>query len=417
MIWPIAFAVAFVKIGDPWNGFWYGTWAILLYGLAFAITVQALKLVHWSVALMLLSFMVSSLYICAWPGSLPFQSLDKVVTAQRNTAVALVCGLMLFLGISRVPRKGLEAALEAFGWAVIVSACWVFIMRFWRMPTLEFAWGGLYGNPSMSACIMAIAIPWLPNWRARVFVAAACLASRNSMGAGVLGVVLAAWGVSSGFLRWWWPGVAALGFLGAGYLWQGDDFFSSSGRTLVWKWEWEKWTLVGNHWIGDGPGTLFNTLPELQRARGHVAKNSAFSWLHADWYEILIVLGALGLAAALNVYGHALWFARKNPKVFASLSGLGAMAAANYPFHQAASAFLFVVVLALAFSYAPLHGLVAREQELGVGVRAAGGDAEHQAVSRADAEPSQRALLSVQDDGCAGRRDHGVDGAPGRDGG
>ena len=225
---------------------------------------------------------------------------------------------------------------------------------------------GFSGNPSMNGCLIAITLPILLGlvfkyrpttaifWPLSLSVALsvatliALLATRTSIPLGVLFVVWASGMIAHRGIRYVWAscvGAGALLFC-IGYFSQPDVFLSSSGRFAGWRMIF-RWWVDSGHWglgLGTGAGSIvFERLHFVYPAFAPLGV-----WAHNDFLGLLFDNGLVGLASLLVMLGYALFRARENYSLFASITGFIATAFFNFPIHLPAHAFVGASLVWLA---------------------------------------------------------------------
>ncbi len=88
-------------------------------------------------------------------------------------------------------------------------------------------------------------------------------------------------------------------------------------------------------WLfGTGLGTAFYQLDLAHRALGHSGA-SPWVWIHNDWLQIYLELGAVGLGLAAALFCSATVSAKNRPMLLASVFGMAAFMMTAFPLHLA----------------------------------------------------------------------------------
>lgn len=132
---------------------------------------------------------------------------------------------------------------------------------------------------------------------------------------------------------------------GLGVFTTGDQFLNPWDRFVEWKrlfeWFWSNANLV----VGTGMGSFEVIGPVVQQAAG---VKKVFLFMHNDWLQILFEFGILGAILTLWVCADALWRARKEPWLFATLCAFGIAMIPQFPLRFSASQILIVLLLRTA---------------------------------------------------------------------
>lgn len=172
------------------------------------------------------------------------------------------------------------------------------------------ACGGALLNPSLSASMMAICLPFLPfSPLAIAAVALVSILGKTAIGVGMAALYCGLKIFSTRYVRTAFVGVPAL--IALGWATHGDKpFFNSSGRVEMWSFFLKLWAVNWKNMpFGTGFGTFGIFSINLQKAFG-VHSNSWWIWLHNDWLQMLFEAGAVGLLLMVALYmavGVGLW--------------------------------------------------------------------------------------------------------------
>lgn len=353
----VLFASAFYLPSD-----FHGSRMMAFYGLALLWLLGGVwEQLHLSVGIALSWAIFSGVRVFAWPDPIygpAAANLFDSLSAQAAFAVLIVASIQP-VGYGRVSRH----LAEAFGYLCIIDS--ILVIAQWIYGAEP---GGLFGNPSMNACVIACTYPiWTRNhhkvensieaigdllgWLLPIF---AILVSRSNMAVAALMtasvapviffrrgnkiLLLFCWGVTLPILAW--------AFMGAKL---GQD----SGRFAVWgaalRWWWEN----VNVWIGSGLGTWFALGPHIQSTMlGRTDAHDGFLMvLHSDTIQILFEQGIIGLAlfVTMMVCAFKSAIAKKRMWVVAAMAAYCVTACGNFPMHLPVPGFLgaFLLISAL----------------------------------------------------------------------
>ena len=191
------------------------------------------------------------------------------------------------------------------------------------------------------------------HWLATLLFCAPCIFTMTSTG--ILGLGLAfvflLWGELSFSKKYFPLALSVLGaVVGLGVLLQGEVLFNSSGRFGIWKMAFNFWKDNVNVAYGTGLGTyqMWGIWLQLQNIPEGQTNFPGFFWMHNDWLQILFEIGIAGFVLTFLVYATALWNARKNLSVFASLALYGSIAIIQMPLRHLLFACLGAYFLRLA---------------------------------------------------------------------
>lgn len=379
----IALAIGVLSV-FRWEGdVWHSRWALLLAILSIALGRIAWKRVHWSAGLALGYMLLSGIWLFAWRANqyAGLSGLDRIALSDQagyaSACLLLICVPLLFLKYSTAIFMD-----RALGWICLANSAVVIAQA--CLGEVPFHRGGLYGNASMNACLIAFTYPFLcfrpqisptlaragfiKNRKAdalyyliaTVLPVVAVFLSGSSQAIGVLGVI---WGLYlfsgfDGIIPSTWSlsrkvgtfALPVLGCLALGKWTLGADLWADSGRFGIWK-------LMMNHWIqnmdpvfGSGLGSYILFGPHIQSVN-HYATHQWFIFLHSEPLQILFETGVVGLLLTGTVGVCAFlraWQAR-NAYLCCALLGFVATSLANYPLRMPVHAVIGAVILVLCF--------------------------------------------------------------------
>lgn len=268
--------------------------------------------IHWSIGLSYAWTLSSLVYIAIsfYPKHELPQSIMKmsVESAAHGTIVFLISTVpLLFMTSAWVKSARIALSL------ICLLSSFVVITQF-LLGHEAFYRGGLFGNSSLNASMIAVLYPVLlaeksvlPHGYLRLVKSAppvvAVLLAGSTIGGAALLVAVASYGILYKTLRT--RTVAAFGVLAAAsvsgmvFTYGLKGLVDSSGRFAVWTMVLEYFKNNVNHYVGIGQGMAFFGVPAIQfskaQAVGHVQSDMFFSWLHNEWLQVLFEQGLIGL--------------------------------------------------------------------------------------------------------------------------
>lgn len=292
------------------------------------------------------------------------------------SAAALSTLLMLTLLFGHLKRRHFEDLGLIWGWLCLINTTYV-LANIW-VHHGKLIQPGFLDVAGMNGCLIASTLPFVmrvidrypfKNGSFLFILAALALPAFAAVQAQatnpyfVLTVVL-----FSAFLVikfqdyegksfWNWRFIVPCVVVALGLSWLGPhlvvNFFNWSGREQGYP-IFMGAVLKNYHWItGFGLGTFQILGPEIQTVT-HFNEGAWWLWLHSDWLQLIFETGVIGFALAWLLYGKCLWnaYCARKWDLLVSLCGYGAWMVANYPFHNAISAFLgaYLVFYALVVS-------------------------------------------------------------------
>lgn len=367
LLWYLGFffMALYVYIPNYWRSVWYDKWAFVV---ALSVIFALLKLrdrFHWS-GLLLVAYLASSaLWSFGWRTAYDGEPV-VLMGIGKVTAYTLASLLALSFFSLCCEETDYKRLFNIFGWVCFVNSVVIIAEALCGLPAM--ARGGLFGNPSMSASIVAFSWPFALRLGARgrtgfiipllnvLLPPIACVLTGAAQPTGVLIVVmLAIWfkGTQS-FKSIWRIGLfGALLFVCLHFTSFKDNhaILEDEGRFHAWKLGLRWWWDYGHHWTGQGTGITQLFLPLIERVQfiTHGTQGASIDWwlwFHSDWLQTLFEGGYIGLILALNMYGFALYLSfKKAPRLFPVVIGLGASAVFNFPVHWPWSALIGMTTL------------------------------------------------------------------------
>lgn len=364
------FLVAIINYGDGyWNFSWFWKWNLLCITLTVMVGYLLADRLHWAIVPAFLSTMIGSFRTWGWldveKAWLPF---SLTLPADYRAASLGLTAMLFVMFFVLLPRRYLKTLCSLFCWLNIYTLGMVYVQYafgakpYWR--------AGIFGNASMNACFIAFTLPFV-IFRQQYFIydpklriifqsiySALCffaiLIASSTMGLVTLGAVL--------FSKLFQHAIKAKRFaylvallvvplflFGAGYLHEGHEFVSSSGRMDLWEHLMPIWYQKADIWTGAGVAIIYSWAPLIQKAFDPRARNF-FIWLHSDWLQLLVEEGVIGLASYLLLYFVCLKRAFKSNYLFAALVGFGVCAGANYPMRLPIHAFFGASIVVMCLS-------------------------------------------------------------------
>lgn len=333
-------ALAGYLISNHWDGMWWTPWFILSCLLVVPTAFYAGKKFHPCIIPALLSSAWGALEL-VWGQSRYYTEEPATQLVIRTSAGYFLVTLLLFTVLfSWLKKKHIRDLEDAFGWlgfanAVLVLGQWVY-----GSPIL----GGLFKNPSMSGCLIAITLPLFYRIAPRrwmvLFAVTAILIQGRNIPIGLLVLVTCVRLIPDCRVL----ALPILAFLASMPMWMNRVLLN--GRLETWTVSMKWWWANANHWFGMGPGTSLYWLPEIER-RQYLRENWFFI-MHSDWLQILFEQGIIGFVCAALVYVVAIKKSAQRRTLFASLVGYGTCAAVNFPLYLPSHALLGGVLVASA---------------------------------------------------------------------
>jgi len=356
LVFASVFAVLMYAPGiNYWNKTWLFPWCALLV-LSVVIGVSRIRPI--SIALALGYALASGVVAFAYTNGL--YNLNAV----GNSAYALISILsvtVIALATGRYTARtalGVSALFVAIG--VIVKAC---------LGYAVFDRGIFIGNPSMTGCLIACAVPLLLTKSYDAFDAlSACGIVLTScvaiflLDASVPWIILSV--VALAYVaqreKRTRPYIIVIGFLTVTIctimypFLRGIEFFNNSNRFGVWQLGLEHWTKgeLSQQLFGFGLGTTQSMLPKW---RGPAI--DMWLWYHNDWLQAFIELGVVGFSlllwATVDVVRKA-W--HQTGPYFSVICGIITWGVFNYPCRMAFPA-LFCAICVVQIVRPKLHKL------------------------------------------------------------
>lgn len=263
---------------NPYYSWTHGGWTNTVHQLT----------VNWVSAQATLSFLVISLFMI-WLDEKRLKKLWRVVLV----LISLNCLVSVFTKGFLFHADSMDAAVGAM-----------------MLPMIWKYFGGEYSRKYATVLTFAIILSITHSGGATAWVAL------------VLGLSTLEWRRGS------WSF-----FLGAGvvlciaaFFVVPSEFFNTWGRERAWLTYMTWWKDNAPSLWGTGLGTL-----EAFSASIEGKTTDLYTWLHNDYLQVLFETGVIGLVLALVVWGRAIWRARRDALLFASLSAASIVMMAQFP--------------------------------------------------------------------------------------
>lgn len=244
---------------------------------------------------------------------------------------------------------------------VLVNSIVILIQSMFTGCVVNNYCGGIVGNPSISAGLMAAMLPividsWRRQWFLLSLAALAIFISKSSIGIGLLATYAVLW-----LVPWRMPKfkdakalfaafLSAASVFALAYISLGMELFNTSDRWKIWTYMMARWNIPSNWGFGTGWGTYHVFSINLQHY-GNIAPGSYWNTLHNNWITFLFENGTAGLSLAVCVYAVAVLrsLELKNKGVSVSLLLYGLYMAMNpalnFAFPALFGAWLFLYAL------------------------------------------------------------------------
>jgi len=346
-----------------WLSIWYDKWLFVMIGCVVFISGWVREKLHWSIALASCFVLLNALVVFGWSPTYATQDVPTIIAIHKSALYAFAATLTMLVALVICSASSMQKVAYTFGVICLMNSAATIIEFLAGVP--RAACGGLFGNPSMSGCLIAFTYPmvFLLPWKnasaretmlilfsifAPWFAVALPGCSQPLI---IMGVVAAAFAISYVRKRWmFWLSLPALWLLAgfaALFCRKPEGILLDSGRFGMYKMVISAWWKAGHIWFGQGTGTAQVLIPALESVNGdhrillhqlpqvaHKAQIDLWFWLHSDFLQSLFENGVIGTAILLVCVGYALVFSwRKSPILFASLVGLLASAVFNFPVH------------------------------------------------------------------------------------
>lgn len=298
------------------------------------------------------------------------EAIRALAFLDTAAAVAALSMIAYTLPVVFADKRIRAALLMGFGWLCFLDS--VYVLTQLVAGNGYFESGGVFGNYSMNACVIAFTYPvWTRGYRrpggaleaigglvALIMPVLAVLLSRSNMALlALIAAFIAPFIPHMGKLR---PRqvircavtVALLGV--TSWLIMGGKLGQASGRYAVWVGLVNWWWVHANPWLGTGLGTLFFLGPHIQVADLHQT-TGGFFWAHNDPLTIGFEMGALGIAFIALMLGCAAHRAVKSGRAYL-LSSMAAYLVASlgtYPTHLPIPGVFGALLIVTAFCDGP----------------------------------------------------------------
>lgn len=360
LILTVLIAPSFYFYEDYWRWSWYQRWGLQLCLIAVYIGWAVAKRIHWALFLPITITLLNGIYVCLVVHKVSW-TITEMLHIQRAVSSSLITFVLMATFADLYPKQHYKTAVNVFAGLCLVDSLVIFAQYFlgWEFNTR----GGIYGNPSMSACFIAATQPFLLRWKLdnfwRVaFVAipiGAIILTQSSVGLGCLALT---WGailyrevqtkveIKRERVIGLMLVLFVVGFVINSNIDGFQGYLRSSGRFSIWELGLEKFIEKGPQ----GIGSTVVTLPWYQLQAGHESVNlpqgygNLFMWHHSDWLQLFTEGGLLLLLSWLSLYAVILKRAWRSWYLFASCVSVGGMMMFNYPLRLPVHALLITML-------------------------------------------------------------------------
>ncbi len=335
-------------IAISWNfggNYHYGKWLGFLLIIDAFLACKIAEKFGW-IAAITATYLLSSAIILLnyqngrWYDLSPENYNLGIKLFSADSAFKLIMVMMFFLLID-IDRIGLRIFGRMFAvFYCLVSVGQIFWEWAWYRCGTENACGGVLGNPSLNAGMMAVVLPIVMGslpailaWPIVALTGIAILIGKSSVGIGIFSVFLLLHFIGS---RNWKPLLLIPPAFAFGWhYWGRAELFSFGDRDVMWKFFMTVWAKNPQNWLtGTGFGT-FGPFARLLQVGFGVRHNFWWPSLHNDWLEGIFTCGITGVVLMLCTFLISLnGLCRRNlwPE-FKSLILFGFGMGANFPLH------------------------------------------------------------------------------------
>jgi len=325
-------------------------WRFVLGGLCAFAAWQA-RYIHWTAVAPTGWLLFQVLYYSAntVPGHSLFDSL-----AYGKSASYQCLAFVGFVGTAWViARKHKERWLDAVGMLCLVNSLAFIVQR-----VMGWHPNGLFGNESMSACLIAFTYPILlctpKRWRMRSLPSAILLLVLPPIAIIIAGKIVPILAAAAGII-----GLAArhrttlylalASLLASPLLFVPHISALASGRPNFWRIAMQWWWDNDHHIMGVGPGAARFMLRVMQTETGISYKGYESKpwliWMHNDFIEIVFELGIVGAVLSLPFLIATARASTREKWLTGTVSGIAVTMFLNFPLHQSVHAFLIACVV------------------------------------------------------------------------
>ncbi len=305
-------AIAFNFNADYYTGKWLGFGAVFVALSTLAIYRRygpaAASCLGYVIALSLLSERNNSFALLlesrTAAGAAPYDLIAlKLLTMEAAFKLLLILLPFLALPISLRKLEEWGSALACAFFFITLSSVF---LEWWISGCVNVnKCGGVLGNPSINAGMVAVVMPLVfKQWPACrwILFALACAGvalGRSNVGLGMLAVFLFLHMLST---RNWKPIMLQFYLAPVAVYFLGPKLMSSGDRFLMWEFFLKAWLINPSHWLlGTGSGTFGVYSINLQKAFA-VREGMWWIWAHNDFLEQMFTAGVVGLALMSWLY-------------------------------------------------------------------------------------------------------------------
>ncbi len=370
-----------------WRSVWFDPWYFVMMAATGSLGFYLSRKTHWSVGCFYFYVASSALWAFGWrtsydhlPGLMPDVDILTLIAVGKVAAYTFASLTSLVMMVSLFEREDYKTMETLMAFLCFANSVYIIYQAISGRPSDQR--GGLFGNPSISGCLIGFTFPflclqppepegwfgqplahWLALGKRGIYLGIpviAVLLTRSSQPVGVLGVVILAW---ASHKKPWVAEAPRLALASvacvSAVFWAMSDHdnfavFSDSGRFTLWKQVFPWWWNFGSVWFGQGTGVTQLLAPIVQKSNMPAVPLSStqdwWLWLHSDWLQMLLENGVLGALLGATMYAFALVKSyRKADWLFAATVGIGACGIFNFPVHFPVHAFCLVVILGMCF--------------------------------------------------------------------
>jgi O-antigen ligase len=334
----LVFTLGLFAVGlEGYESLWiYHIYVQWYWGLFFSILFSGYLIgekISWTLLPLYYSVSLSALWLFHWRWNFySTYSFNDYMAVTRTAAISYASLVILCLAVVTAYSKERLRQAVLLGFQAIALSSTFLVYIEWAVGRIPYARGGLLGNASMNACLIAMILPSFRSWKIWALGAGAVLlASDSSTGLAALG------GALVGAIGVWGVGLAG-GLVLLRYLLPHADMLGTSGRSYIWPLALSWFRDQHRPWTGMGLGLSQVLLPMIQKERTPDI-NEYFLWFHSDVLQTVFELGILGISSLLLVYFTVLYRSWPNRRLRAAFFALAVTAALNFPAHSFLHAF------------------------------------------------------------------------------
>lgn len=294
-----------------------------------------------------------SLIQCFYMNEIYATSLNGFDTLAVKHLSSNSFSVIILFGLFVVMNRRSDFFLKGFLFTGVVQCLATWYQYF--LGVHESGRGGFLGNPSMSACFMAMVYPLVFSRKVSVDIKAvltllfisSILLTGSAMGVvGLLTVLVALviWMLSIMGNLYLLPLLVylpATAFIS--YILIGNGFDFLNDRDVIWQWGMGWLYNFGNLFTGMGPSSSKLFLPYIQN-KNNGATQDWFISFHNDWLQIIFENGIFVFLLCILLYFISLKKALDRPHLFTCLLVYGVIMIGNFPLHWPLTAFFGLVL-------------------------------------------------------------------------